>query len=99
MVDRSRVDLPDVPEISLLLDDSSSNDRVCELQCFLFGLKTCSICELFVHALNLRDCWWTGQAGMAGSTQYAVEKDATHWPEECLMPKKTLSPVSSSRTS
>jgi hypothetical protein len=39
------------------------------------------------------------QAGKDGSSQYAVEKDATHLPEECFMPKKTLSPVSSSRTS
>jgi hypothetical protein len=36
---------------------------------------------------------------IAGSCQYAVEKEAIHLPEECFMPKKTLSPVSSSRTS
>jgi hypothetical protein len=33
------VDLPDVPEVSLLLDDSTTDDVVAELQSFLFGFE------------------------------------------------------------
>lgn len=58
------------------------------------------LCIGVVHnSNNLRKSFRTGQAGNAGSCQYAVEKEAIHLPGDCLIPKKTTSPVSSSRTS
>ena len=51
-----------MPEISLFLDNSSSNNGVSEINGFLLGFERLSVCEWFVHALNNRESSWTAQA-------------------------------------
>jgi hypothetical protein len=42
------VDLPDMPEISLFLNDSATNNIVAELQSFLFGFEGLTIGKTFI---------------------------------------------------
>lgn len=44
----SAIDLPDVPNLALLLDDATMNERVTEGFCLLFSIECLSVCHIFL---------------------------------------------------